>query len=189
MKIHSLFLLVWSLVLLSGCGSQSLETHEYLLRPAELESSATSSPTVRLSRVEVAAYLDREGIVLQTGDAEINEAKQHTWAEPLSQSIRRYLQVTIAAVAGVDVEVPPLTTGDPGFELEVSIHQLHGSNDGEVVLVAEWSLSGADYPPRLFQFEARHRQRGDGYAALVDEHAVLLDGLAQEIAAQIKTTL
>jgi uncharacterized lipoprotein YmbA len=185
MKILSI-LLVWLLMLLSGCGSQPLESHQYLLRPAELQSSTTLSPTVRLSRVEVATYLDREGIVLLTGDAEINEAKQHTWAEPLSQSIRRYLQVTVGVAAGVDVEVPPLTTGDPVFELEVSIQQLHGSIDGEVVLVAEWSLSGADYPPRLFQFEARRKQRGDGYAALVEEHTALLDGLAEDIADQLK---
>jgi hypothetical protein len=189
MKILSILLLVWLLALLTGCGSQPLETHQYLLRPAEVELSTTSSATVRLSRVEVAAYLDREGIILQTGDAEINEAKQHTWAEPLSQSIRRYLQVTVAAEAGVDVEVPPLATADPAFELEVSIHQLHGSSNGDVVLVAEWSLSGADYPPRLHQFEARHKQRSDGYSALVQEHATLLDSLAREIADQIKTTL
>jgi uncharacterized lipoprotein YmbA len=136
----------------------------------------------------VAAYLDRKGIVLLTGDAEINEAKQHTWAEPLSQSIRRYLQVAVAAEAGVVVEVPPLTTTDPVLELEVSIHQLHGSIDGGVVLVAEWSLSGADFPPRLFQFEGRHKQRSDGYSALVEEHAALLDSLAQEIANQLKAT-
>jgi len=182
--MRTLCLMLTSLLLIS-CSSQPADTHEYLLRHAEVYTAPDTAPVVRLSKVEVASYLDQNGIVLLTGAAEINGARQHLWAESLSRSIRRYLQVAIGAAAGVNVEVSPLTTKEPLSEIEIRIHQLHGSLDGKVILVAEWSLTGTDREARLYQFNASRQQSTDGYAALVDTHAALLDELAEAIAQQL----
>ena len=66
-------------------------------------------------------------------------------------------------------------------EILVKIHQLHGTETGTVVIVAEWSVSDSQ-GTRLHQFESQTRQQADGYAALVDAHAELLLQLAQAIA-------
>jgi uncharacterized lipoprotein YmbA len=161
-----------------------VERHDYLLRPAPLTGAAQSQEPVRLLRVDIAPYLDQDGIVLQTGAAEIHAGRQHVWAEPLDDSIRRYLQVAVSRAANVVVEVPPLGTAGDRAELVVRIHQLHGDLAGQVRLVAEWTVRGGE-EEGLFRFEQSVVQRGEGYPALVDAHAELLDGLAEAIAASL----
>ena len=172
-------------LLLAGCGSQPLDQHEYLLRPERGAEPAPTAEVVRLGKVAIASYLDQDGIVLQTSSAEIHSGRQHTWAEPLDNAIHRYLQVAIGARAGVVVEVAPLTTRQPKPEIEVRIHQLHGSTDGDVRLVAEWVLS-AEGTAEIHQFDRSVRQSADGYSALVDAHRYLLDELAAAIAAGLE---
>lgn len=166
---------------LAGCGSQPLEQHEYLLRPERGAEPAQTAEVVRLSKVAIPSYLDQDGIVLHTGATEIHSGRQHTWAEPLDNAIHRYLQVTISARAGLVVEVAPLTTSEPKPEIEVRIHQLHGSTEGDVRLVAEWMLR-AEGTEQIHQFDRSVRQSADGYSALVDAHSYLLDELAAAIA-------
>lgn len=173
--------------LLAGCaGKPALEHHEYLLRPQQLETASGSHPAVRLKAVSVAPYLDQDGIVLQTASAEIRVANQHAWAEPLEDAIRRYLQVSIANHAGVEVEVAPLTTGAAETSLTVAISQFHGSADGRVRLVAGWTVARADREPLLLSFDQSVRQAADGYPALVVAHAELLERLAEAISDSLK---
>jgi len=172
-------------IVATGCGGQPLDRHEYLLRPPVMAGvivPENGTNVVRLGKVEVAPYLDQNGIALGTGTAEIHAGKQHVWAEPLNHGIERYLQVTIGREGGVVVEVAPLTTGTQTPELEVRIHQFHGSVDGEVRLVAEWTVSESEDQDRLYRFDSRRRQATDGYPALIEAHGLLLDELAGEIA-------
>jgi uncharacterized lipoprotein YmbA len=168
-------------VFLGGCGSQPLERHEYLLRPERGAEPAPTAEVVRLSKVGIASYLDQDGIVLQTSSTEIHSGRQHKWAEPLDKAIHRYLQVAISNQADVVVEVAPLTTSEPKSEIQVRIHQLHGSTDGDVRLVAEWAVS-SEGTEQIHQFDRSMEQSEDGYAALVDTHRALLDEFAVAIA-------
>ena len=74
--------------------------------------------------VAVAPYLDQKGLVLETGKSEIRVAKHHRWAEPLDESLGRYLQVSIANQGNVDVETVPLTTGRADASVAVRIKPL-----------------------------------------------------------------
>ena len=170
------------ILLLCGCAGKPPARQDYLLRPDSSVVGAEDRSVVRLRQVELAPYLDQDGIVLATADSEIHAGKQNVWAEPLDQSIVRYLQVAIGAAARRTVEVSPLTTPGSAMEIVVRIHQLHGSVDGRVRLVAEWSLTDDQGSVSLFQFESTVRQTTDGYPALVDAHGTLLDELASAIA-------
>jgi uncharacterized lipoprotein YmbA len=168
----------------AGCTGPAPAKQTYLLLPGPAPLAADSAEVVRLVLVEVAPYLDREGIVLLREPAEMHVAGQHVWAEPLEASISRYLQVAIGRASGRVVEVPPFATDPASRTLEVRIQQLHGSLDGQVRLVAEYRI-GTPAGARLHRFEAGETQRGDGYGALVDAHAALLDSLAEAIAATL----
>ena len=172
------------LLLVTACGSQPLEQREYLLRPAAHVVPSSSGDVVRLAGVRIAPYLDRKGIVLQTGTMEIHTGRQHRWAEPLDEAIARYLQVAIGSHAGVTVEMTPLTTPGDYPEIEVRIHQLHGSATGDVRLSAEWTLSSAG-THGIHAFDGSVRQEEDGYPALVQAHAALLDEFARAIAGSL----
>ena len=169
--------------LLSGCaGSPPVEDHDYLLRPQKLMVGSGSRSVVQLKPVAVAPYLDQKGMVLQTGDTEIRVARHHRWAEPLDEAVERYLQVGIANQANVTVQSGPLTTDDEDATVTLRINQLHGTESGQVRLVADWKVDRGDRGAALYSFDESTRQATDGYPALVDAHAALLDDLAVAIA-------
>ena len=175
------------IALLAGCaGAPPAGQHEYLIRPALPIADTAGQPAVRLKPVSVAPYLDQRGIVLQTGAAEIHVATQHAWAEPLDEAIGRYLQVSIANQADREVEMLPLITGSARATISVRIDQLHGQQNGQVRLVAEWIVEPVEGEPVLATFHRSVRQSADGYAALVAAHAELLDELAGAIAGSLE---
>ncbi|MGE3463296.1 MAG: membrane integrity-associated transporter subunit PqiC [Pseudomonadales bacterium] len=172
-------------LLLGACAGTPVEPHEYLL-PMPARSLPTSGDApVRLLPVTIAPYLDQQGIVLQTAGAEVHVARQNRWAEPLDAAVDRYLQVAIANATGRVVEVAPLTTRTAETMVQVRVQQLHGSTDGSVRLAAEWTVSAPTGSAVLHTFEATESQRADGYPALVDAHAALLERLAAAIAGSL----
>ena len=175
-------LMVASLLLIGCAGSPQVQDHDYLLRPQKLMVSSGSRSVVQLKPVTVAPYLDRKGLVLQTGDSEIRVARHHRWAEPLDEAVERYLQVTIANQANVTVESGPLTTDSDTATVTLRINQLHGTESGQVRLVADWKVDRDEHGSVLHSFDETTRQTADGYPALVDAHAVLLDELGRAIA-------
>ncbi|TNF84978.1 MAG: membrane integrity-associated transporter subunit PqiC [Gammaproteobacteria bacterium] len=175
-------------LLLAGCaGSPPVQDHDYLLRPQKLTVTSGSRSVVQLKPVVVAPYLDQKGMVLQTGSSEIQVARHHRWAEPLDEAVERYLQVSIANQAGVAVESVPLTTLEEDATVTIRINQLHGTKSGRVRLVADWKVDRADLEPMLYSFDESVTQATDGYPALVDAHAELLDRLGGAIARSLES--
>lgn len=169
--------------LLTGCaGAPPAENHEYLLRPQGSEVASGVGTPVRLKAVIIPPYLDQRGLVLQTGDAEIQAARHHRWAEPLDEAAGRYLQVGIARQSGRPVEIAPLAGESSRAVITVRIHQFHGTETGRVRLVADWSVTPAAGEPIIHTFDDAVSQAADGYPSLVTAHAVLLDELAAAIA-------
>lgn len=173
--------------LLSGCANTPTAAPvEYLLRPS-LEQSAgpfEQPPRVALGRVSIPPYLDREGIVVETGDSRVQAAAGHRWAQPLARSIRRVLQVEVARALNQPVAGSREDSRNAEVIVDVSIHQFHGSVDGEVLLAAEWQLR----EPRTSRVLARREfvrtalTDESGYDALVSAHEKLLTELSRAIA-------
>jgi uncharacterized lipoprotein YmbA len=181
--LSSLALVLCAGLLLTGCaGSPTVEDHDYLIRPQQLMVSSGSRSAVLLKPVAVAPYLDQKGIVLQTSGSEVQVAKHHRWAEPLDESVGRYLQVSIANQAEIAVESAPLTTVEEEATVTVRINQMHGTESGRVRLVADWKVDRADKESMLFYFDESVTQSVDGYPALVEAHGDLLDELGGAIA-------
>lgn len=178
---------VWLGLLIAGCAATPAPApQEYLLRPplAETVRELEQTPTLALGRVTLPAYLDREGIVLETGDHRIQAAREHRWAEPLSSSLRRMLQAGIARASGHSVgDLRDDVTGHRQV-LDVDVHQLHATVGGEVTLAADWQLR----EPRTGRVLQRHEfvrrtlTRQAGYEAVVEAHAELLGELSRAIA-------
>jgi hypothetical protein len=180
------------LVLLGGCATTVTVPVEYLLRPSlgERAGPIQTPPLAALGRVSVAPYLDREGLVLETGDQRIHVALNHRWAEPLSHSLRRMLQVGISRASGTAVADVQSGAGNPELVIDVDVHRFHGSLQGRVILAADWQLRD----PRSGRVLGRHElvhstlTDADGYDALVRAHVALLEELSEAIAATLRTT-
>jgi uncharacterized lipoprotein YmbA len=184
MRLFTVICVIGMCTRVSGCaGSPPIADHDYLLRPQTPAVGAVAGRSVvRLKPVAIPPYLDRNGMVLQTGASEIRVAKHHRWAEPLDDSIGRYLQVGIANQANVSVETASLTSGGEHDTVTVRINRFHGTEAGQVRLVADWSVGPSGGEPKLYSFDRSVTQSVSGYPALVDAHAELLDELAAAIA-------
>lgn len=188
MKVR-LSILLSGLMLTLGCASPPpAKNTAYLLRPQPTNLQESDRPTIGLGRVEIAPYLDHEGIALETSPGEINIAEHHRWADPLNFAVRRYLQIAIGQAAGLNLAGSLTPPDSVQTTIDVLVQQLHGSVSGRVVLVAEWQIHGDTSGDVLayHQFSATSTVRGDGYAELVRAHAALLDELADSIASAIR---
>ena len=108
MKIHTLLLAPMTLVAL-GCASTAPQTTHYLL-PMDLPAVGAqrdSAVPTGLGRVTVASYLAQPGLAIETEAHEIRAARQHLWAEPLEDGLRRFLRNEISKALGYDVGADP----------------------------------------------------------------------------------
>lgn len=173
--------LLWLLpLLLLGCAGAQPETSYYLLRGDPTADLPAAPASIALGRVAVAGYLDQSGLVLETGDNEIESARAHLWAEPLNQGIRSFLRDAVSRQLGFDVAAR--VSASPQHVVHVYLDQLHGSIDGNVVMVADVNIESRGASTDTFRLVADRRISRDGYPALVDAEKQLLEALAQAIA-------
>ncbi len=177
---------------LAGCASAPPERAYYLLR-AELPGPLAAPDPGSLAgvgRVSVAPYLDRAGIVVQTGEHRVREARYHLWAEPLEQGIRVYLRDRVSSVLGRALNTAPGRADSWRYRIDVSIEEFHGKLDGDVRLVARWSLVDLadDAVLETQRFSRMSSQASDGYPGLLETLTSLLDELAESIAEALRRT-
>lgn len=174
-------------VVLAGCAAAPApRPAEYLLTPSfAMEQAATVDTRFRaaLARVTVAPYLQRHGIVLETAERRLETARNHRWAQPLDESLRRLLQLSIADASGLSVAGDPDSASGPQYLIDVDVHRFHGTADGQVQLAADWQLRRADdgTVAARHHFAEQTTTTAAGYPALVRAHATLAEELAAAI--------
>ncbi|UJJ32523.1 PqiC family protein [Halopseudomonas maritima] len=166
------------LVTLAGCSSPSpLQQHSYLLRSAQ---PVPQVQPVVLQRVSLPDYLYGDALVVLVNDNELYRAQQHRWAEPLPQSIERYLRQRISSHLGAATLAQPVT-------LEVRIDELLGTLEGQLSLVASYRIEREGQAPQRGAFQQQLAQPAEGYTGLVAGHQQILDQLAAAIAADLQS--
>lgn len=175
-------------MLCSGCSNTPVQSSQYLLRPGPASAvSPGEEASIVLGSVGVPPYLDQQGLVLETAPNEINAARNHRWAEPLSYSVQRYLRVGISRASGLEIGGRLTPVSEIEKQIDVVIHQFHATSAGEVRLVAEWRILDTDSKEVLVRedFSATEPLAVDGYPAVVRAHEVLLNRLAIAISSGI----
>lgn len=188
MKLLSMLLWI-GLFGCAGGGGEVPQSHLYLLRAPAAPASFDSDIIVGLDSVQIASYLKRSELVLQVLPQELRPARYHRWAEPLDQNLRRYLRDRLSAELQMDVDANNHLRDRWDVRINVSIEEFHGTLAGQALLKASWDverLSGVA-SVRRGRAQLAEPQARDGYSALVDAQARLLDALAQRIAADLET--
>ena len=182
MKIAALLLTL----LLVGCSSKPIETQFYLLRKHQpVESRELKpSPDFALGKVDIAPYIDQPGLVLEVSPGQVRPARHHEWAEPMHTSVRILLQREISVQLGVDLF--PANFSDAPMVIAIRVDQLHGTNNGEALLVAYWWTLENGKIQSTYQYTQNIALAQDGYAALANAQEKLLSGLAMNIADTLK---
>jgi uncharacterized lipoprotein YmbA len=180
-----------STVVLTGCAGQSTPTNRFTLPEADGSPSSTTAGArtrqLAVSPVEVASYLDQEGIVMQTSDIELAAANQNLWAEELSHQLTRRLRQSLTAdLPGVTVLSAAQSDAD-AQRLTLSVDQFQGRYDGQAVASGEWQLHDGNRLVAQHHFEVTQPLSDDGYPALVRSLGAAWEAVAQRVAEEIRT--
>ena len=140
------------LALLSACASQTIEPNYYLFRSdQDLQSGKLSaSREYSLGTVEITAYIDQPGLMIETADGQMRQASQNLWAEPIYDGVRNFLATEIAHANGQELLPTKLTENTT--VVNIRIDQLHGTLDGKAKIVAYWWLIKNDNVVALNRF-------------------------------------
>ena len=130
--------------MLAACSGTPIQTQYYLLRtdPPSKTRDLSPSKEFAVGRVMVAPYIDQAGLILEKGSGEIHPARYHQWAEPMPEALRHLLRVEVSRALDVDLFPSEISEADTFFD--VRIDQLHGTENGEAVLVAYWGVRRKD---------------------------------------------
>jgi hypothetical protein len=172
-----------------GCGGQTPELKQYLLRADPPEQTGELAPaSTGIGDLTVASYIDDPGLVLESSNGEVRVARHHQWAEPLRESLRAYLANEIATASGRVISGHKHKASSWKRSIDIHIDQLHGKKDGNATLVAHWAVVDTTKLRLLAEkhFSDTEPLSGDGYEALVRAEKALLSRLAIAIAATLK---
>ena len=182
------------LLLAAGCGTTPA-THYYMLDPAVQAVAGRGlpdgrAPSIGIAPVDFPAYLDRPQIVTRGGGAEIHLSDIHRWAEPLRDNFTRVLAANLSRLLGTDrvgIE-PSRLRAEPDYRLAVEVRQFDAGRDGEIALVAYWSLRDRDGAVRVDMRKTEIRLTADrpGYDELAGTLSAAVARLSLEIAAAVR---
>jgi uncharacterized lipoprotein YmbA len=169
------------LLLLAACSGTPTSSTHYLLRSDIDAESRELQPSryYALGSLTIASYIDQPGLVLETRQREIHSARSHQWAESLRDSLRYFFAQEISFGIGEDVFFNRDKTGLT--LIDISINQLHGTINGDAILIAYWVLVPPEGEAKYFQFSETRALSDDGYNALVEAEQQLLHLLATRI--------
>lgn len=182
---------IFIVIVLAGCGGTPVQEPElYLLRSDSSGASggAGEVTAVSLGNVQVANYINRSGIVLETANGTLRPARYHLWAEPLREGLRTFLADEISGFLGRPVR--PANYGDTDWResttalIDIHIEELHGTADGAATMSARWAVidPSARRVTAEYEFDREEMLATDGYPALVAAEKRLLRDLAEAIA-------
>jgi len=176
------------ILFIAACSGAPVQTQYYLLRQEQAPQTRAlvASTDFALGNVEIASYIDQPGMVLEVGPGQIHPALHHQWAEPMRQGVRYYLQREISAALGKDLF--PKALSKANTVIEIRVDQLHGTHDGQAVILAYWWLNTDGEITSPHQFGETSPLQRDGYEALAQAERVLLKGLAANIAKTLKAS-
>jgi len=197
-KISLLFLLS-IMLLLNGCGTTP-PSKFYTLEAMSGSETTQIAPDRRnnlhigIGPVQFAEYLQRSQIVTRTNDTEVNLAETHRWAEPLHNNFGRILAENLSTLIGTDkISLHPSRNwSDIDYQVVVNVWQFDASKEGEVILVANWSIRGKGGSELLTMKKSAFSTNLESTTAYTDVVRALsktVEMLSNEIAGVIQTEL
>lgn len=169
------------LLMLSGCGSRSVEFYQLPHESVDI-AEQTQGLAVLVGPIKLADYLQREQILQRQPDGRLLYSRQGRWAGELEEEVGQLLLMQIAAHGNnSQVSLYPDRLGiKPSVQLIISISRLDSGPELPALLQAQWRLldvKGKQLVSRLISLEQEHDGSLQGQ---VQAQGLLLHRLALE---------
>lgn len=181
--------LVALMLLATGCARTPLARYYVLDAPAgTVAAGERTGPLVGLGPITLPGYLDRPQIVTRSSDHQLKLLSQERWAEPFGEAFERLLRARLAEAlpdARV-VGMPWKASSTPARRVALQVDRLDRGADGNVVLVARWTVAEGEQPVGAQRVSTVTVPGGADTASLVAAHVEAVGRLATEIAAALR---
>lgn len=193
MKPVRLTLLFFTLaIILNGCGTTP-PSHYYLLSPepaAQTANDTSNNLTIGLGPIDFPPYLDRNGIVVSTGDNSLTAAELHRWAEPLADNFARVLSQDLAAeLPRADIRSYPWRLNAAvNMQVRLTVLRFDTDNHNRAHLSVRWGLIDGKGETRRPSHNREYVVvgQGDDYAARVKAMSQCVSALSRDLAESIR---
>lgn len=187
--------LMLCLALVAGCATTTSSPSLFVLDSSAGPAAPApqpGAPTLMVTPVSTASYLDQGGLVYQTGPHKVVIANDNRWASPLSGQLTDDLYATLEQrLSGINVVRASGHRHDV-YQLQTHVDQFLGHYDGKAHIAGRWTLIGPNGDTLAARaFTRRVPLKSDGYPALVSSlssgwHAIGRD-MAPALAQTIKS--
>lgn len=151
-----------------GCSSNT-PTKSYFQLTSNLSGSRMTQTTdhfIWIESIEVASFLNKPGIVLQTEDIKYVTATNHLWASTLSQQIADRLSQDLTQILpNYLVSTKSITT--PSLTVKLFIDGFHGGYNGDAIIKGRWVVTDKKGKIVTKAIERHVPLATNGYDALV----------------------
>ena len=187
--------LIVALSLSAACTNpftaERVPTNFFVLTPlpqVEAAAPGRDGPFIGVVPVRLPEYLNHNVIVTRETDNELALAKFNEWAAPLSANITSVLTENLSTLIPTDriATIPTAVATDK--DVAVEIVNFERNAEGDVVLLARWTIIG-DGGRRLLAMRRSGFRAEDvpmDYGAIAAAMSRLLGELSRDIAAEIK---
>lgn len=164
-----------SLLSLVGCAGKINSPASYILPSSTTELTAEQQYTTQLAVVvapiRLATHIDNEGIIMQINDIEVYQAREHLWAQEISQQLQQQLQQRLAHTlpnAHIVSKGQPLPQNVTVRELQLQVNRFQGQFSGDALAEGQWQLlDSSGQLLKQHRFSVLEPLNDDGYPALV----------------------
>ena len=194
-----LLFLLSTMLILNGCGTTPPSKFYTLEAMSGSETTQTTTEKrsnlhIGIGPVQFAEYLQRSQIVTRTNSAEVSLAETHRWAEPLNNNFSRILAENLSILIGTDkISLHPSRNwSDIDYQVVINVWQFDASKQGDVTLVANWSIRGKGGSELLTMKKSTFSttlEDTTSYTDIVRAQSKTVEMLSSEIAGVIQTEL
>ncbi|EJF1124709.1 membrane integrity-associated transporter subunit PqiC [Vibrio cholerae] len=188
------WLLMMLTTLLVGCaGTPQPKVSFYLLPNTPELSELTQPKTLPLlvvQPVELAAYLDTQGIVYRQSETQVIQARQNQWAQRLSPQLTQRITNDLRRKQSRYWPAPLNTSSiqQEHWKLQVRLQRFNGVYTGNAEVAGNWELLNPKGESMLNQeFSFQVPLKDTGYPALVEALSAGVDQLSTQIETQLVT--
>ncbi len=181
-----LFQLLFAALLLGGCGGSG---PTYYLLNADGPAPSGGGLGIGVGPVSLAAYVDRENLVIQTGPNVIQLAESHLWAGDLDASVSRVLAANLGRRLNTgNVQTYPWQRErDVDYQVIVDIRQFLAGDDGYAFMEAAYRVYRLPGSKQIISrtFTGREPIASEDYQAVVAAQSKVLSAFSAEVAREI----
>ncbi|MGE5305153.1 MAG: membrane integrity-associated transporter subunit PqiC [Alphaproteobacteria bacterium] len=139
-------------LLLAGCGSLSPRPDPSrfftlsslpLVEETVAQNSASDGKTfLGIGPIKFPGYLDRQEIVVRSGQNRFEVSENDRWAEPLDENFARVLAQNLSALLRTDriVSFPWPADRKPSYQVEIDVLCFEANSARDAQLFARWSI-------------------------------------------------